>query len=165
MGTALCIINIVAESKNILTEFISKLKSHLNTDPICFTFEIYRFMKRLCILIQITDKTNDSFRLVIFDIFRCLASSVLKMDGKFRIQISSLMKTALHISCPETSLLKDLRIGKEVDAGSCFFRLPQFRKKAFLQLNSRDSSLIVVMMYITVTADLNVQICGQSVYY
>ena len=119
------------------------IRDSLNTDPICFTFEIYRFMKRLCILIQITNKTNDSFRFVIFDIFRCLASSVLKMDGKFRIQISSLMKTALHISCPETSLLKDLRIGKEIDAGSCFFRLPQFRKKAFLQLNSRDSSCLL----------------------
>ena len=70
-------------------------------------------MERLCILVKVTDKAYDPLRLMILDILRSVPSSILKMDGKLRIQIGSLMKTALYICCSESCFLKNLRIRKE----------------------------------------------------
>lgn len=63
-------------------------------------------MERLCILVKVTDKAYDSLRLMILDILRSVPSSILKMDGKLRIQIGSLMKTALYIRCSKSCFLK-----------------------------------------------------------
>ena len=115
-------------------------------------------MERLCILVKVTDKAYDPLRLMILDILRSVPSSILKMDGKLRIQIGSLMKTALYICCSESCFLKNLRIRKEIDTGSGTSGLPSFGEKSCFQFNGRDSSLIVVMMYITITTDLNIQI-------
>ena len=60
-------------------------------------------MERLCILVKVTDKTYDSLRLMILNILGSVPSSILKMDGKLRIQIGSLMETALYIRCSKIS--------------------------------------------------------------
>ena len=52
-------------------------------------------MERLCILVKVTDKTYDSLRLMILNILGSVPSSILKMDGKLRIQIGSLMDRKL----------------------------------------------------------------------
>ena len=124
MSSSLCIVDIIAESENVLTELIGKLKSNLHLDPVCLSFKINRIMERLCILVKVTDKAYDPLRLMILDILRSVPSSILKMDGKLRIQISSLMKTALYIRCSKSCFLKNLRIRKEIHTGSGTSGLP-----------------------------------------
>ena len=124
MSSSLCIVDIIAESQNILTELIGKLKSNFHLDPVCLSFKINRIMERLCILVKVTDKAYDSLRLMILDILRSIPSPILKMDGKLRIQISSLMETALYIRCSESCFLKNLRIRKEIHTSSGTSGLP-----------------------------------------
>ena len=164
MCSAFCIVDIVTESKDVLTKFIGKLKSYLHLDSVCLSFKVNRIMKWLRVLIEVTDKSYDSLRLMVLDIFDRIPSPVLKMDRKFRVQVCSLVKTALYIGRPESCFLKDLRVRKEIHTGSGSSGFPQLREKSCFQFNGRDSSLIMVMMYIAVTADLNIQIGGQCIY-
>ncbi len=86
MCTALCIVDIITESKNILMEFIGILKSNLHADSLCLSFEINRIMKCFCVLIQITDKADDAVRLMILDIsfFFLRRSSKMMVSSGFR---------------------------------------------------------------------------------
>ena len=124
MSSSLCIVDIVTESEDVLTELIGKLKSNLHLDPVCLSFKINRIMKGLRVLIEVTDKSYDPLRLMVLDILRSVPSSILKMDGKLRIQIGSLMETALYIRCSESCFLKNLRIRKEIHTGSGASGLP-----------------------------------------
>ena len=99
MCTAFCIINIVAEAQHVLAEFVGKLKCYFYLDTFSLAFQINRIMQNLCTMIQIFDKSNDSIRLMIGDIFYFRASFIFKMNRQLRVKICSLMKSALYLSC------------------------------------------------------------------
>ena len=86
------------------------------------------------------------------------------MDGQLRVQVSSLMKTAFYLCGGKSCFLKNLRVRKEIDAGSGLSGSGKLGEKSLLQLDGRNASLIVVVMHIAVTADLNVKIGRQGVY-
>ena len=78
-------------------------------------------MKRLFLLVQIPDKSENSIRLMIFDMFRRISSLVIEINRKFRVQVSSLVQPALDFLSLESGLLKYRVIRQEVDRCACFF--------------------------------------------
>ena len=164
MSTALCIVNVITEAQYILTKFIGKLECHLYLNAVCFPFQVNRIMQDFRTVVQILDKSNDTVRLMIGNILDLCTSFILKMNGQFRIQICSLMKSALYFCCRKSCLFKNLRVREEVNAGSCLPGPAQFRQKPLFQFKCRDSPLIMVMVNISVTTDLNVQICRQGIH-
>ena len=158
MRSALGIVNIVTETKNILAEITGILKSHFYLDTICLAFQINRLMQCLRIAVQITDVSDDSLWFMVFQFLRLCCTQILKINRQFRIKVCGFMKAAFDLCRRKTGFFKNLRIRKKINAGSCRFRSSQFRKKSLLQLNSRDSSLIMIMMYISVSADADIQI-------
>ena len=163
MSTALCIVNVITEAQYILTKFIGKLECHLYLNAVCFPFQVNRIMQDFCTVVQILDKSNDTVRLMIGNILDLCTSFILKMNGQFRIQICSLMKSALYFCCRKSCLFKNLRVWQEINTGPCLSGPSQFRQKSIFQFQSGDSPLIMIMMYISVTADLNIKICRQSI--
>ena len=115
-------------------------------------------------MVQIFDKSNDTVRLMIGNILNLCTSFILKMNGQFRIQICGLMKSALYFCCRKSCLFKNLRVREEIDTSSSLSGLTQFRQKPLFQFKCRDSPLIMVMVNISVTTDLNVQICRQGIH-
>ena len=164
MCAAFCIVNVVTEAEHILTEFVGKLKCHFYLNSICFSFQINRIVKYFCTVVQVFDKSDDSVRFMVSDIFCLCTSAILEMDGKIRIQIGSLMETAFYFCCRKSCFLKNLRIREKVNAGSGLSGFSQFRKKSFFQFECRDSTFIMVMMDVSVTADPDVKVSGQCVY-
>ena len=163
MSTALCIVNVITEAQYILTKFIGKLECHLYLNAVYFPFQVNRIMQDFCTVVQILDKSNDTVRLMIGNILDLCTSFILKANSQFRIQICSLMKSALYFCCRKSCLFKNLRVREEVNAGSCLPGPAQFRQKPLFQFKCRDSPLIMVMVNISVTADLNIKICRQSI--
>ena len=121
-------------------------------------------MKRLFLLVQIPDKSENSIRLMIFDMFRRISSLVIEINRKFRVQVSSLVQPALDFLSLESGLLKYRVIRQEVDRCACFSRLACFRQQAVLQLDHRNAPLVTVMVYIPLTADLHVHISRQRIH-
>ena len=99
MSTALCIVNVITEAQYILTKFIGKLECHLYLNAVCFPFQVNRIMQDFRTVVQILDKSNDTVRLMIGNILDLCASFILKTNSQFRIQICSLMKSALYFCC------------------------------------------------------------------
>ena len=164
MSTALCIVNVITEAQYILTKFIGKLECHLYLNAVCFPFQVNRIMQDFRTVVQIFDKSNDTVRLMIGNILNLCTSFILKMNGQFRIQICGLMKSALYFCCRKSCLFKNLRVREEIDTSSSLSGLTQFRQKPLFQFKCRDSPLIMVMVNISVTTDLNVQICRQGIH-
>ena len=121
-------------------------------------------MKRLCTVIHVTDIAHNTLRLMVLFFDRLCSTQIFKNDRQLRIQISSLMKTALNICSRKTCFLKDFRIRQEIDAGSGLFCPAKFRKKSVLQFDRRNSTFIVVMMYISITAYLDIQISRKCIH-
>ncbi len=97
MSTALCIVDIIAESQYVLTEFIGILKCNFHLNPVCLSFQINRIMKASDCgsghgYSQRYPPAHDTQYLL-----RDLSLLDPQNDGQLRIQISSLMKTALYI--------------------------------------------------------------------
>ena len=164
MSTALCIVNVITEAQYILTKFIGKLECHLYLNAVCFPFQVNRIMQDFRTVVQIFDKSNDTVRFMIGNILDLCASFILKTNSQFRIQVCSLMKSALYFCCRESGLFKNLRVREEIDTSSSLSGLTQFRQKPLFQFKCRDSPLIMVMVNISVTTDLNVQICRQGIH-
>ena len=99
MSTALCIVNVITEAQYILTKFIGKLECHLYLNAVCFPFQVNRIMQDFRTVVQILDKSNDTVRLMIGNILDLCTSFILKANSQFRIQICSLMKSALYFCC------------------------------------------------------------------
>ena len=99
MSTALCIVNVITEAQHILTKFIGKLECHFYLNTVCFAFQINRIMQNFRTVVQILDKSDDAVRFMIGNIFNFCSSFIFKMNGQFRIQICSLMKSALYLCC------------------------------------------------------------------
>ena len=163
MCTALCIVDVITEAQDILTEITGVLESHLHLDAVCLSLEVDRLMKCLRTVVQITDVSDDPLRLMVFQFLRLRTAQILEIDRQGRIQVCCLMETALDLCCRETGLLKDLRVRKEIDAGSGRLRASKFREKPLLQFDGRDSPLIMVMMYISIPADLDIQISRKRI--
>jgi hypothetical protein len=66
-------------------------------DPIAVPLEIDRLADDFPVPVHIPDKSDDAVRFMKLYDLRLILSAVLKMDRKFRIQISCLMQTALDI--------------------------------------------------------------------
>ena len=66
-------------------ELIDILKRHFHLNTVRAPFKIDRIVESLFLLIQIPDKSDDSFRLVILDMFRLFQPLIIKDDLKFRI--------------------------------------------------------------------------------
>ena len=114
MGSPFRIINIVAEAQHVLAEFVGKLKCYFYLDTISLAFQINRIMQNLCTMIQIFDKSNDSIRLMINDLFRLRSPLIFEHDLKIRVQIRCLMKPAFYLFCFELCLFKYGIIRKEI---------------------------------------------------
>ena len=164
MCSALCVINIITESKYILMKLIHILQSNLYFNSVCFPFEINWVMKYFFLTVQILDKSNDSFRLMIYNVLNTSISLIIKHDRQIRIQISCLMQTALNLFRFELRLLKDRIIRQEIYRCSCLSRLSDLRKKSIFQFDHRNSSLVPVMMNKSIPADLHIHISRKSIY-
>ena len=165
MSTTLCIVDIVAESQYVFAKFIGILKCYFYLNAICLAFQINRLMKRFCTVVHVPDITDDAFRFMVFFFYRFCSSEIFKNDRQFRIQIRSLMKTALDIRRRKTCLFKNLRIRKKIDTGSGFFRPAKFWKESVFQLQRRNTLFIMVVMDISVTAHFDIQISRKCIYH
>ena len=145
-------------------ELVHVLDRSLHLDAVRLTLEIDRLVERFLLLIQLPDKSDDALRLVVHNMLRRLQPLVVKDDRQLRIQIRSLMETALHLVRPETGLLKDRVIGQEVHRRACLPRLPDLREQSVLQLDDRDPSLVPVMVDVAVPADLHIHIRRERVH-
>ena len=96
MSAAFCIVNIIAEAKYVLTEFVGVLKCYFYLDSVSFSFQINRFVESFGIVIQVFDISHDSIWLMISNIFRRITTKIHEMNGKVGIQVCSLMETALY---------------------------------------------------------------------
>ena len=114
MRSSFCIVDIVTEAKYIFMELVDVLEGHFYFDAFCFPFEIHRIMYDFFFMIQFTDESKDSVRLMINDLFRFCSPFIFKYDLQIRIQISSLMKTALYLFCFELCLFKYRIIRKKI---------------------------------------------------
>ena len=163
--TALCIVNIVTEAKYIFMEFICILESSFHRNAFALTLEINHIMQYFCLFVQITDKSDNSFFLMINDMFRLLAAQILINDRQLRIQICGLMQTAFYLILFESCFFKNLRIRKEINLCSGLFCLSDHRKQTIHQRLHCHAALIAVMVNRAVPANLYIQIGGQCVYY
>ena len=96
MGSPLGIVDVITESQYIFMELIYILEHAFHRNAVALSGKIHRVMQGFFFLIQVSYKTDNTFRLMIIDTLRLRFSSVFKMNGQFRIQISSLMKTAFY---------------------------------------------------------------------
>ena len=144
-------------------KFIDILERSLHLDPISLAFEVYRLMDQLFLLVQLPDKSQDSIRLVIFDMFCLFAPSVFKYNGQGRIQISGLMHPALDLLRPEPGLFKNRIVRQEIYLGTGLSGFPDHRQKSVLQFDHRLASLVSVMINAPVPADLHIHIGGQCI--
>ena len=162
---SLCIVNVVTEAKNIFMKLIGILKCSFHGDAFALSLEINHVMQYFCFLIQITDKSDDSFFFMINDMLRLLTAQILIYNCQIRIQICSLMQTAFYFILFESCLFKNFRIREKINLCSSLFGLSDYRKQTIYQRLHSHSALITVMVNCTVPADLNIQIGGQSIYY
>ena len=121
MRAALCIVNIVAESHDILMKFIRILKSRLYGNTFALTLEINHIMKHFRLFVQVADKADDSFLFMIHDMLRFFSAKILIYNCQLWIQISCLMQTAFYLILLKPCFFKNLRIRKKIDFCSCFF--------------------------------------------
>ena len=165
MSTALCIVDIITEAKNILMKFIDILKCRLNLNSFRSSLIVNRFMNRLFLVIQFLNKSQNPFWFMIFNPFRLVPPLILKKNCKFRIQIRSLMHSAFDFFAPEPCLLKYRIIRKKIHLCAGFPGFPCLWKQAVLQLNHRNPPLITVVMNKSVSADFHIHIYRQSVHH
>ena len=85
VGATLCIVNIVAESKNIFMELIHILKCCFHSDAVTLPLEIDHIMKCFLRFIQILYKSYQPVRLVVDDMFHFRTSPVLENNRQFRV--------------------------------------------------------------------------------
>ncbi len=119
VGAALCVVDVVAEAQNIFMKLVYILESALYHNALCFALEVNDVVDLLFFLIQILNKTDDSVLLMELHFFGRLCSAIRKVNGQFGIQVSGLVETAFDLLCLKSCFFKDLRVGKEVDSGSC----------------------------------------------
>ena len=165
MSSSFCIIDIVAESKNVFVELIDILENRLHLDALGLSFEVDRVVNRLALGIQILDKPDQSIRLMVGNLLFRFFSLICKMNRQFRIQICSFVKSALDFLLPESCLFKNLAVREKINGRPCLFRLSDHRKEPVFQFHHRNSPLISVMVNDPVTADLHIHIFGKGIDY
>ena len=144
-------------------ELVHVLECAFNHDALGLALEINDLMDGLFILIQILYEANDAIFLMVLHMLDLVASAVLKDDGQIRVQVGGLMKSALDLLRLETGLLKDLRIRQKINLRTGLAGAAKLRKQTFLQFNGGDTPLVMIMMYVTVPADFDIQIGRKSV--
>ena len=97
VSTSLRIIDVIAEAEDIFTEFIGELEGCLHLDPLRLAFQADGIMKGFRLFIQISDISHNPVRFMVFFCLRNFSPPVLKQDGKFRIQVRGLVKTAFYL--------------------------------------------------------------------
>ena len=100
---------------------------------------------------------------MVCDLLLWIFPLVRKINRQLRIQIGRLVKAALDFLLPESRLLKNLAIRKEIDLRSRFFRLSNDRKKPLVQFHHRYAPLIAVVVDRSVPADLHIHILGKGI--
>ena len=115
VGSAFGIVDIVAETEDILVELVHELEGNLHLDALALSREVDHLMKDLGGLVQVLHEAPDSLRLMEFLYVRLFPSEVPIFYSQVRIQIGCLMETGLDLVLLETGLFKDFRIRKEVD--------------------------------------------------
>ena len=107
MCAALCVEDVVAESKNILMELIYILNGKFNNNAVALTLDIDRLAHGFFLAVQILDEAQDSLRLMEGDFFIPSFPVVPEYDRKVRVQIGGLVQTVLDISRGETCRLRE----------------------------------------------------------
>ena len=153
MCAAFRVVDVIAESENILVKLIHELESRFHCDLVAHSLVIDDVRDRLFGFIECPDKTHNTVRFVESDLLRRLFSLICILYDKRGIEISSLVHTALDIFFPEAGLLKDLRIRKKIDAGAGPFGLSHNRKKAVHKVHNRSAALIFVLIKKTAAAN------------
>ena len=141
------------------------MKCRLHSNSIALPFKVNRVMHCFAFLIQVFDKAHDSLWFLKNNPFLFRLSLILKQNGKFRIQVRSLMQPAFDFRRRKPGFLKNLRVRKKIHQSSCCLGSSQLWQKSILQFYCWIPSLIMVMMYISSCADFNIQIRGQCIYY
>lgn len=69
VGTAFCVVNVVAETKDVLMEFIHILKSTFNSDAFRLALKADNIMKCFFIAVQVADESSQTVRFMINFLF------------------------------------------------------------------------------------------------
>ena len=91
-------------------EFIHILKRHFHLNTVRAPFKIDRIVESLFLLIQITDKPEDSVRLMIFDVLRLIQPFIVENDLK-HVQI---IGDFYHMNIEEDNLAQALHDNRDL---------------------------------------------------
>ncbi|OQA21304.1 MAG: hypothetical protein BWY61_01798 [Firmicutes bacterium ADurb.Bin354] len=164
MSTAVRIIDIITESKYILLEFIYILESDLDLNALSLSLIINNFRNGFFSVSQSLNKTDDTFGLVIFHNLRFITAKIRKSDGKTRVEIRCLMKSAFDILSFEYRLIKNGIVRDEINLCSCLSGIADLRKKSACQLGNRLTLFIFIFIYMSVSFDGYGHMIGKSIY-
>ena len=165
MGSAFCVIDIVAEAQHVFVKFIHVLEGALHRNSFALPGKIDHIAHRLPGFVQVADEAHDSLRLVIFDHLRLLFSFVRKHNGERRVQIGRLMQAALDLILFKAGLFKNGIVRQKVDAGSRIPGLAHHGKKAVHQLHRRDTALVPVLINLSVMPHAHGHPGGKGVHH
>ena len=160
---ALRVVYVVAEAKHVFVKFIDVLERAFHGDILADTCKIYDIVQCFFIFIQILDISDDPLRLRVGDDLRLLAAQVRENDREFRIQVSCLMESALHVLRLEPCPVKYRRIGRKIDGSTRLLCLSDHRKKSVDQFNDRIAVLVFVLVDQPVAPDRDGELCRERV--
>ena len=144
-------------------ELVDVLEYHFHFNTFRFPLKINRLVDGFLLGVQIPDKTQDPFRLMVDDLLLLLAPQVLEDNGKLRIQISGLVHPAFYFLRPEPGLFENGVVRQKIDLRPGLLGLADLGQKPVLQFHHRYASFIPVVMDIPVPAYLHIHIGRQRV--
>ena len=102
---------------------------------------------------------------MVLNMFRHISAPVLIDNRKLRVQVSSLMQTALDVFFLKAGLFKNLRVWQKVNPRPSLPGLANDRKKPFFQRNHRVTAFIPIMMDLAIQIYFQIQVDGEGVHH
>ena len=154
MCTTLLGINVITKTGNAFCKFINILECHFHLNAFLLFFEVNNVCNCFFSFIHIRNISSDT---IFFMECNCLLFThtlILKNNGEFRIQIGSLMKSALNRICFEIYLFKNFRIRKKANRGTGI-RLTAFSN--FLQVITNLSLFVALIVNDSISSYIHFQ--------
>ncbi len=114
--------------------------------------------------IHILYETDNALRLMVLDMFDFLLAFIFINDRQRRVQISSLMQTALDLILFKPGPVKYSIVRQKIYSSPGFLRLSHHWQKTILQLQGWDAALIPVFIDIAASLHRHMHMCRQGIY-
>ena len=165
MRTALCVIDIIAKSQNILMEIIGILEGAFYLYAFALPGKCDHITDGLRRFVKLLYESTKSLGLRIIRYNRLFGAPVLKVDSKLGIKIRRLVHTAHYLFFLKIRALKYLGIRVKINLCTRKTAATYYGKHAFIERKGGYALLIMIVICIAPSAYINIHMRRQGVYY